>query len=193
MQRAAMARRHRFAALVLALCPAFAAAEDSFRIDYFTIRGATTREMRADLKRLGPVGETGIIGDAYTEYRIAWQFSMAFKSGSCRAEDVNVDLDVTMLLPRWEQPASVSPELIQTWDRFSAVLREHEDGHHRIAIAAAKDVRRALGKRVRAASCDTLKARLNDAANAVLSDYRSKQADYDARTDFGRNQTGGLL
>lgn len=180
-------------ALLLALFPALAAAGDSFRVEYFTIRGATAGDLRADLKRLGPVGETGVRGDAYTEYRIAWKFSMNFNDGSCRARDAAVDLDVKMLLPRWEPPPEVTPELVQTWDRFSAVLREHEDGHHRIAVAAAKEVRRKLGKRTRATSCEALKRKLDDTVNSVLREYRKKQAAFDADTDFGRKQTTGIL
>jgi predicted secreted Zn-dependent protease len=183
----------RLCVFLLALIPALAMARDSFRIEYFTIRGSTAAELRADLKRLGPVGETGMRGDAYTEYRIAWQSSMTFQDGSCRAHDVNVDLDVTMLLPRWEKPPSPAAELVQAWDGFSAALREHEDGHHRLAVEAAKEVRRKLGKRIRAASCDSLKVRLNDIVNAVLSEYRDKQADYDEKTDYGRKQTSGAL
>ena len=189
----ARTRQLRLGVLLLALFPVLAVAKDSFRIEYFTIRGSTASDLRADLKRLGPVGETGIRGDAYTEYRIAWKFSMNFKDGSCRARDAGVDLDVRMLLPRWEQSPEVPSELVQTWDRFSAVLREHEDGHHRIAVAAAKEVRRKLGKRTRAASCEALKVKLDDTVNTVLREYRKKQADFDADTDFGRKQTSGML
>jgi predicted secreted Zn-dependent protease len=179
--------------ILVALFPALATGKDSFRIEYFAIHGSTAKELRADLKRLGPVGETGIRGDAYTEYRIAWQFSMTLKDGWCRAHDVNVDLDVTMLLPRWAKPDTASPTLVQTWNDFSVVLREHEDGHHRLAVEAANEVRRRLGKRIRAASCETLKARLTDIANATLLEYREKQADYDERTDYGRKQSTGIL
>ena len=187
------ARHFSLGAALLAIWPALAAGKDSFRIEYFTIRGATARELRTDLSRLGPVGETGLRGDAYTEYRIAWQFTMTPKDGSCRAHDMNVDLDVKMLLPRWDKPAKVAPELVRTWERFSAVLREHEDGHHRIAVAAAKEVRRRLGQRMRADRCETLEARLTDIANGVLAEYRRRQAGYDDQTDFGRKQTTGLL
>ena len=178
---------------LLLLLSTIAAAKDSFRIEYFKVRGATAAELRADLRRVGPVGETGVIGGALTKYRIVWQISMTFENSSCRAEDVNVDLDVTMLLPRWEPPAGVAPEVVQVWDRISALLREHEDGHHRLAIEAAREVRRRLGKAVRADSCGALKSRLNDTANAVLREYRAKQAAYDERTDYGRDQTSGLL
>lgn len=183
----------RLGAALLATFPALAAGKDSFRIEYFTVRGATPRELRTDLNRLGPVGETGIRGDAYTEYRIAWKFSMNLKDGTCRALDANVDLEVTMRLPRWERPDGVPADLGQTWDHFSAVLREHEDGHHRIAVAAAQEVRRKLGKRSSASSCEALKKKLDGTVDKVLREYRSKQAGFDADTDFGRKQTAGIL
>jgi predicted secreted Zn-dependent protease len=169
-----------------------AASKDAFRIEYFKVRGATARELREDLRRVGPVGENGISG-AITKYRIAWQISVTSENGSCRADNVNVDLDVTMLLPRWEKPPDVAPEVVQVWDRISALLRQHEDGHHRLATEAAREVRRKLARPIHETSCDALKARLNDTANDVLREYRAKQADYDKRTDYGRDQTSGLL
>jgi predicted secreted Zn-dependent protease len=179
--------------LVLAAGSPALARADSFRVENFAIHGTSARELRADLARLGPVGETGIRGDAYTEYRIAWKFSMMFKDGHCRASNVMVDLDVTMRLPSWVPPAGVAAPLITTWERFSEVLREHENGHYRIAISAASDVRRKLRARSRAATCELLKAKLNDTANAVLHEYREKQLDYDRDTDYGRAQGTGVL
>jgi len=180
------------------LLPLFAAwpvlaGADSFRVETFAIHGATAQELRADLSRLGPVGDTGIRGDAYTEYRIGWKFSMTFKDRSCRADRAAVELDVTMYLPGWVPPDGVDAQLIATWDRFSEVLREHEEGHHRLAIAAAEEVRRRLRARVRAASCEGLRKKLDDTVNQVLRDYREKQQDYDRDTDYGREQGANIL
>ena len=172
-------------ACLLAL-PAVAAARDSFRIEYFDLRGSTARELRADLSRVGPVGETGVRGDGYTQYDIAWRFSMELKDGACSAQDVEVDLAVTMRLPRWSPPAGVPSELRQTWERFSGDLRKHEDGHHKIARSAARAVKRKLKRRIEAASCEALKAKMNTAATDVLREYRAKQHEYDLETDYGR-------
>jgi predicted secreted Zn-dependent protease len=166
--------------------PAAATAKDSFRIEYFELQGTTARELRADLSRLGPVGETGIRGDGYTEYNIAWRFSMELKDGVCSPQEVEVDLAVTMKLPRWYPPAGVTSELRQTWDRFSDDLREHEDGHHKIARSAARAVKRKLKRRIDAPSCEALKVKMNTAATDVLREYRAKQQEYDLETDYGR-------
>lgn len=173
--------------------PGIASARESFRIEYFDLRGTTARELRADLSRLGPVGETGIRGDGYTEYRIAWKFSMRMEDGVCRPKDVEVDLDVTMRLPRWNPPPGSSTRLVETWNRFSEDLREHEDGHHRLARAAAREVRRKLKARGKAASCRALESKVNATANEVLREYREKQRQFDLDTDYGRRQGSRLL
>lgn len=177
----------------LLVLPTAAAAKDSFRVEYFDLRGSSARELRADLSRLGPVGEAGIRGDGYTEYHIAWRFSMTLKDGVCSAQDVEVDLAVTMQLPRWNPPARVPPDLRQTWDRFSDDLRKHEDGHHKIARTAAKAVKRKLKRQSEAASCEALKSRMNTAATGVLREYRAKQREYDLETDYGRAKGTRLL
>jgi predicted secreted Zn-dependent protease len=179
------------AAIVSGATPA---TDDAFAIEYYRIQGATARELREQINRLGPVSEAGVRGDAYTEYRVSWTFSLRMNDRHhCAADNVQVDLRVRMFLPQWDQPPDASAELIRTWDQFSTVLREHEDGHYRLAIDASWKVREALRSRTHAAGCDALKARLNDMANDVLARYRRKQADYDQRTDFGRAQGTRLL
>jgi predicted secreted Zn-dependent protease len=179
--------------LMLFALVGLAQARDTFRVEYFDIRGSTARELREHLSRVGPVGETGIRGDGYTEYRIAWRYGMTAKDGRCRAHDIEVDLDVRMMLPRWNPPAGASAPLLATWSRFSEVLREHEDGHHRIAKSAAQEVRRKLGRIGKARDCRSLEANMTAAANKVLSQYRKKQAEFDRETDYGRAQGARLL
>jgi predicted secreted Zn-dependent protease len=179
--------------LVACAVGGIAQARDTFRIEYFDIRGSTARELRTHLSRVGPVGETGIRGDGYTEYRIAWRYGMTSKDGRCRAHDIEVDLDVRMLLPRWNPPAGANSALLETWKRFSHDLREHEDGHHRIAKSAAQAVRRQLERSGKARDCRTLEASMTTTANKVLAEYREKQAEFDRKTDYGRAQGARLL
>jgi predicted secreted Zn-dependent protease len=173
--------------------PAAAASKDSFRIEYFELHGSSAPELRADLSRRGPVGETGVRGDGYTEYRIAWRFAITIKDDVCSAQDVAVDMEVTMQLPRWTPPAGVPSDLLETWDRFSHDLRKHEDGHHKIARSAARAVKRKLKGNINAGSCEALKIAMNKAATDVLREYRGKQQEYDLKTDYGRAQGTRLL
>ena len=170
-----------------------AAANNALTVDYFTISGRTAAELRADLNRLGPVGETGIRGDGYTHWRIAWTFDFAPKGETCVAENFRVTLEVRMILPRWEPPANVAPSLVALWDRYLTALRFHEDGHYSIAIAAADEVRRALVANRTGRHCATLEKQLNSAANDILDQTRRRQANYDRETDSGRRQGTTVL
>ena len=72
-------------------------------------------------------------------------------------------------------------------------MREHEEGHHRLAIAAAEEVRGKLRGRAKASTCQQLRAKLDDTVNEVLREYREKLQDYDRATDYGRAQGTGVL
>jgi predicted secreted Zn-dependent protease len=185
----------RAAAFVLAgtFCAALEAAAPAFTLEQFDIHRATARELRAQLNALGPVGETGLRGDGYTHWRIAWTYDLESSNGRCTANNFRVTLEVRMILPRWTPPPEAAPGLVTLWDQYSAALREHEDGHYQIAIRAADDVRRALAANASAADCRTLQSRLDGAANGILDDTRRRQADYDRDTDSGRAQGTRVL
>ena len=169
------------------------AAAGGLKIDYFTIKGATARELRNELNRLGPIGETGIRGDGYTRWHIAWKYDFAPRGDTCVADNIRVTLEVNMILPRWEPPPGVSSTLVGLWDRYLAALRFHEDGHYRVAISAADEVRKTLAQYRAGGDCPALEKRLNSRANDILNRVRREQADYDRETDFGRNQGTSIL
>jgi predicted secreted Zn-dependent protease len=183
----------RAAGLLLALASLPGAAKDTLSVEYFDIQGSTARELRMELSRLGPVADNGIRGDAYTRWRIAWQFDLTERGKSCIAGNLAVDLTVTMFLPRWVPPPDASAELIALWDQYSAAVRFHEDGHHRIAVAAGQEVSRRLNAEPRGQGCKALENRLKAVVDEVLVEYKGKQAAYDRETDSGRAQGTRIL
>jgi predicted secreted Zn-dependent protease len=183
----------RAAGLLLALASLPVAAGDSLSVEYFDIQGATARELREELSRLGPVADNGIRGDAFTRWQISWKFDLTERDKACIAGNFAVDLTVTMFLPRWVPPADASAELIALWDRYSAAVRFHEDGHHRIALAAGQEVMRRLNAESRGQGCKALENRLKAVVDEVLIEYRARQADYDRETDSGRAQGTNIL
>ena len=175
------------ALLLLAAAPAFADRND-FAIEYFTVNGATARELDAEIDAKGPVGENGRRSDGYTRWHMNWTFGFDSSEAGCKASHIVVDLDIHMILPRWSAPAGADPALRSRWDRYLSALRTHEDGHRDRAEAAARDVRRALLMEPGARNCDALKNRLNSRANALLDDLRKQQAAYDRETAYGQKQ-----
>ena len=183
----------RCALVLLALASLPVRAEEAFRVEYFDVSGSSAQELRADLSRLGPVADNGVRGDAYTRWRIAWKFDLTERGKVCIAGNFSVDLTVTMILPRWTPPAGASADLVGLWDRYSTALRYHEDGHHRIATAAADEVMRRLQAAARGEGCKALENKLKTLVDEVLAEYRVRQADYDRETDSGRAQGTRIL
>jgi predicted secreted Zn-dependent protease len=178
----------RIAALsLLWAAPSFADRND-FALEYFDVRGASSRELDAQIAAKGPVGENGRRSDGYTRWHIDWRFDMNSDGTGCTAQNIVVNLDIRMTLPRWERPRSADPALVERWDRYLAALRLHEDGHRYRAEAAAGDVRRTLQRERTARDCGTLENRLNALANSLLDGLRRQQEDYDRETESGRRQ-----
>jgi len=181
------------AAVLLAAASLPVLAADTLDIEYFDVHGSTARELRADLSRLGPVADNGVRGDAYTRWRINWKFDLTERGPDCIAGNFDVGLTVTMILPRWMPPPGVPADLVALWDQYSTALRFHEDGHHRIALAAAQEVTRRLKAESRARGCKTVENKLKSTVDAVLIEYKGRQADYDRETDFGRARGTSVL
>lgn len=186
-----MSSRRAFAAFCACLSLTTSAAGPS--VDYYTIRGSTARELRADMNRLGPSNDAGVRNDGYTHWDIQWRYAYDRTVGGCTAGNFRVTLQARMTLPRWDPPAGVPQALIARWKRFADALRVHEDGHYELAVAAADEVRRVLHTNRTGDDCGRLGKRLDAAAAAVLADLRLRQARYDRDTDSGRKQGVGIL
>lgn len=185
--------RGRSLALLLACAPLIATAvSPSLTVDYYPIVGVTARALRAEMNRLGPTNEAGR-NDGNTNWDIQWRYDYDRNAGGCKAANVRVTLEVRITMPRWTPPANAPRTLIVTWQQFVDALRKHEDGHHKLAIAAADEVERVLRANRTASDCERLGTRLNGAANAVLEDLRRRNARYDRDTDSGRKQGTNVL
>jgi predicted secreted Zn-dependent protease len=181
--------RGRMLACLLACSPLIATAADpSPTIEYYPIAGVTAKALRAEMNRLGPFDDAGSRNDGKTNWDIQWRYDYDRDAGGCTATHIRVTLKVRMTLPRWTPPANAPRSLIDTWRKFDRALRIHEDGHHRLAIEAADEVRRVLQANRKHSDCKRLETRLNAAGHAVLDELRRRNARYDRETDSGRKQ-----
>lgn len=179
--------RTRFAWLIVLAAPAFAGRDD-FDLTYFDVQGGTARELNADIVAKAPIGDNGQRSDGYTRWNIDWTFTFESDASGCTLSQVDVNLAVHMILPRWNPPRPADAALRRRWNAYVTAVRIHEDGHRQRAEAAAGDLRRVLQSGNRAADCATLERRLNAQANAQLDELRRRQADYDRETESGRRQ-----
>jgi predicted secreted Zn-dependent protease len=174
--------------LFLAAPSAIAAEKNEFKIDYFIVRGTTIEQLRVEANSRGPVGSSGRRGEANTRSNIAWRFQIRQRAAVCTVHDIEVDLTIRMILPKWEHPLDVDPDLLAHWNRYLTALRIHEDGHRNRAEGGAREVREALVDASGPGSCVDLKNRLDSKVKTQLAELGKRQADYDRETGNGKTQ-----
>lgn len=150
------------------------------------VDGTTARELRGSLGREGRRIE-GETAPAWTDWRVDVGYDYRREGGRCRVTSPDVEVRVTVHLPRWVDSADASPELRRRWRRDLRAMERHEEGHVRLARRAGRRVHGALAG-LPAGRCGRLRARADSAAAAVLEEARAEQRRYDDVTDHGRKQ-----
>jgi predicted secreted Zn-dependent protease len=163
--------------------PAVAEVRSNIRYSGYPVRGLTAQEIWRDIGRKGPhQAEYGLYAQAEAEIRYGWEVAFASVGGICRAESAMVYVDVNIRLPDWVDKARGSQELRNAWNRYISKVRRHEDHHKDIALAAAREIDRAITAAPPQRSCRALEHDIKAVANRILAWERTQQAHFD-RTD----------
>src|SRR5437899_6950641 len=180
-------------------------AEDSLtiRTNYYAVSGATFRELRADIAERRPwTGDH----DGYTSWKIDWTFTTSSSDAGCSVQSFQTKTAITITLPRWSPPSDADADLKENWNKYLQSLLAHEDGHKRIALAAASEIRKKVNALrssstavpspggagqgeggLAGLSCAALQDALNRIGNNIINDFNQRETAYDIRTGHGRN------
>jgi len=161
------------------------AAEESLiiRKNYYAVSGATFRELRTDIAQKRPWKSDN---DGYTNWKLDWSFTTLSSDSDCQLQSFQTKTAITITVPRWIAPADVDPEFREKWNAYFRALLAHEDGHKRIALAAANELRKRIKDLSSAPTCAELQAALNRTANQVINEFKEREKAYDIRTNHGR-------
>ena len=69
-------------------------------IERYEIRGSTAKELKEQMKRLGP-RKGDRVYDAYTKWKVAWTYAFVTREGKCAISSIDVYVDFTITLPQW--------------------------------------------------------------------------------------------
>lgn len=163
-------------------------ATDPLTIEFYSVSGDTARKLGDDLDARGPVGPDGSKHHGYTRWDIRWSYRWAQAGQHCELRSFDTELRVAMTLPEWDRPEGVSSGLAAEWERYSTALRAHEQGHYDIAVAAVEEIKRRIPGQTRTLPCASLGKHLDDAAGAVLEEFRRIEQEYDEETAHGATQ-----
>jgi predicted secreted Zn-dependent protease len=179
-------------ALVLAFTSLAATADvrEDFPVRYYAVEVTRGQKVHEAVTAASPIKKSGRTFHGYTEWEIRWTWRHRSQAdGRCGITSTDVSLTGSILLPRL---AGGTQAQAAAFERYLVQLREHEDGHQRIARAAADDIERVLKTLLPAPSCRELASEANAKARAKLDEHLEREREYDRETRHGYTQ-GAVL
>ena len=135
--------------------------------------------------------DSGAWWTALTGWGVSWSFRYIGPT-PCRLGAGSVHLTVVYAMPRWKPPGRVDPAAVTEWNRYLERLWEHERGHARNGLAAARDIRSMAAGLSAAPDCRRLESEANAAAERIIDRWEREDVAYDDATDHGA-ATGAVL
>lgn len=152
------------------------------KVQSYRVRGASKRAIRHALRSQGPTDERGISRDAYTSWKIRWNWPRS-AAETVDPELIAVSLEADIVIPRASRHFAATNEV---WQRYQRSLVSHELRHFRFAVAASQR----LASRYHAAADDGPLpiALIHRIAKEEVARARMEDRHYDMATDHGRSE-----
>jgi len=178
--------------LHLPACAVHAEPVERFTTTYYDVTGHTAEEIRRDMDWQSPFRVFGKNYVAETHWRIDWQYSSREIKNACVIESVQVDMYITVTLPRLRNASEVAPVVLARWRQYTRAVREHEHGHTEIARHAARELEQTLLELPPQENCFALRGLARRAAERVIEKYAEIDKEYDRETAHG-SKTGSVF
>ena len=156
------------------------------RVQYYDIQGRSADDLLQAMLRQGPDWQ----GQRYfglTNTEVRYSYERVPTTTGCDLSRIEVQLGITVTLPRWRPMPGTPYALERAWHQFERNLRGHEAGHQQLAEEEGEMIRRILAA-VRTPSCETMDAEARRRVDEVRATYNDLHHGYDTRTEHGRSQ-----
>lgn len=177
-----------FLSLVMVSGKAYAKPEKKVEIEYYDINGGSDQELKKQMKNSAIHDKNKKTFYAHTAWQVNWDFYTAPLMGGCMIAGVKTTVNIRYRFPRWVDEAEGPPALRERWKHFMEALKEHEEGHADIAMAAANEVEETIKKSPPHPLCGELVKRGNLLGQQILAKHQEIEKDYDRRTQHGKTQ-----
>ncbi|MDP2313624.1 MAG: DUF922 domain-containing protein [Pseudomonadota bacterium] len=148
-------------------------------LTWFDLEGTDRIDLLESCLERCPRDEAGVTVASLTTWRLDWSWTPR-PTDTCEVAGANVDVAVTVELPRWAPPSEADPALVVEWGQWLTALERHEQGHVEVAHVFAHDAEAVIAD----AGC----AGADAAGTRLLAGLRQAQVDYDAETASGHTQ-----
>ncbi|MGE8279655.1 MAG: DUF922 domain-containing Zn-dependent protease [Stenotrophomonas sp.] len=163
------------------------AASEQLDITYYPISGKSSKQLLEAMQQHGPEGDDGQRFHGYTRWHVSWKYQTSSRGNRCSITSVDTQVTGTITLPQWTDTQGATEDLLNRWQHYSSLLREHEQGHYQFALDAAAAIRQQLIAMPAQVGCPNLLTQANQLGIALIDEQRQRELAYDRDTDHGRN------
>lgn len=122
---------------------------------------------------------------ALTHYNVYYNYQTRQLNNNCILSSSNIDIEMTITVPKWENIASAPIEMQQDWKSFYESLWLHEQQHNAIGQSMVSVLDREFYSARRQNSCADFAGVLASIYDQAYIEADAKNTDYDARTRHG--------
>ncbi|MFT5525105.1 MAG: putative secreted Zn-dependent protease [Pirellulaceae bacterium] len=161
--------------------PEMATLTVDMKMKHYDVAGNTERNIRLKTNDVRPFPF-----DAKTVWNVNWKYNYAFEGHEYWITNVTIEVTVETTMPRLIRNATQSKTLQNKWDTYIDALQDHEHGHSRIALDAAREMLLQLQRRsISAASAAELEKKIQAKGEEIIGQYRRVELEYDRETQHG--------
>ena len=151
-------------------------------LNYYTVHGQDYASLLQSLNANGPRGFHGMAG-----WKVTYQYTTKQRRDACQIDTVRVKISGEILMPRWADERSAPQALQRRWSDYYAALKLHEDGHIQHGRELALLVKESL-MGLGAVPCNQIQALAQAEFQRVYGNLKTRDQEYDARTNHGATQ-----
>lgn len=155
---------------------------------YYTIEGTTAPQLVSQIRQRGPLWNDGNRYEAMHTWKMNRSLGITQVDDRCILASPQIEVETDITLPQWEPPLDATIDLMLNWNKYTAALEKHEDGHQAIVLEAGTEALQRLNTFPSYASCADLKTDAEAAVDKILDGYNQKQIKYDRKTQHGLKQ-----
>lgn len=155
---------------------------------YYPVSGHNAASIRSSIAQNGPLGSNNQRFHAHTNWDLSWSYRWVQGRGGCQITSTGVELKVSYLLPRLNEPDKVDPKYKVKWDAYFEALYEHEQQHKDHGVLAASELEQRLLAIPPQQSCTSLEDLMQKTADDVFYKYDKMEKELDRKTDHGAKQ-----
>ena len=118
------------------------------REQFYDVRGSDADEIFRSIARRGLGNQPGLSASGLTESRTSFRVSASVGEDGCRLEEVELNVEITVTLPRHAHVFSLDETTRTLWEAYAAQVEFHEYRHVEIEYRGIEEIEAAIASQM---------------------------------------------